>query len=125
VPFVLVSIRYWPMLPFFDRPGGQVAQAGHQVATCMSIVSVCGSGVGGSAPRVCQIVAVLPSSTLTAAPFCRAVSCAVGATGPAGPRQRRVGAAEQVDLRGADHVPRSPASVTAVSRTYRVTPWRT
>jgi hypothetical protein len=69
---------------------------------------------------VCQIVAVLPSSTLAAAPFSRTVSWLSAATvqpvrGSAGsvPPSRLISAA-------ADQVPRSPASLSAVSRTKRV-----
>jgi hypothetical protein len=87
----------------------------------MSTVNWCGSGAAGVVLHAeCQIVEVLPSSTLAATPFSCAVSWLSVATvhrvrGSAGsvPPRRLTSAA-------ADHSPRLPASVTAVSRTNRV-----
>ncbi len=88
----------------------------------VSMVMVCGSGAAGAGDHLlCQIVAVLPSSTLLARPLTRAVSSSLavavhpvrGST-PDGdavcPPSRLISAALV-------HGPRLPASVLAVSRT--------
>ena len=84
----------------------------------MSMVTECGSGVGVPSNRECQIVAAFPSSTLRAgeaaeASLAVAVQPVRGSAGGATwPRSTTISAAE-------DHGPRPPASVMAVSRTYR------
>src|SRR3954452_7845119 len=85
---------------------------------CMSTVIECGSGAGVPSYRECQIVAALPSSTLLAgkevdASLAVAVQPVRGSAGGATwPRSTTISAAD-------DHGPRSPASVSAVRRTYR------
>ena len=51
----------------------------------VSMVMVCGSGAAGAGDhRLCQIVAVLPSSTLPARPFMRDVSASLAVASPPG-----------------------------------------
>ena len=84
----------------------------------MSMVIECGSGTGVPSYRECQIVAAFPSTTLRAgnaaeALLAVAVQPVRGSSGGATwPRSTTISAAE-------DHGPRPPASVMAVSRTYR------
>ena len=72
----------------------------------VSMVMVCGSGAAGAGDhRLCQIVAVLPSSTLPARPLTREVSASLAvAVHPVARQHPRRGCrlpGEQVDLGGA------------------------
>src|SRR5215472_5260136 len=108
VPFMLLSWR-----GKYDSPETSCAR-------CMSIVMLCGSG--GTVPEkaVCHMVVPLPSRTLAAAYAAEAWLSAEAVqpvrdnAGPSGgPLLRRpISAAD-------DQGPRLPASVRAVSRTYR------
>ncbi len=93
-------------------------------AAFVSMVMLCGNGAAGAGEYLlCQIVAVLPSSTLAAPLFARAVSASLAvavhpvrgntpAGGAGSPPKRLISAAL---LQG----PRFPASEVAVKRMYR------
>ncbi len=93
-------------------------------AAFVSMVMLCGNGAAGAGEYLlCQIVAVLPSSTLAAPLFARAVSASLAvavhpvrgntpAGGAGSPPKRLISAAL---LQG----PRFPASEVAVNRTNR------
>src|SRR5215470_3144909 len=86
----------------------------------MSIVILCGNGGTVPVKAVCHMVVPLPSRTFAAAYVAEsslsaeAVQAVRGSAGPIGgsPPNRPISAAD-------DHGPRLPASVKAVSRTYR------
>ena len=88
----------------------------------VSMVMVCGSGAAGAGDHLlCQIVAVLPSSTLPARPFTRDVSASLAvAVHPARgstPDGDAVCPASRLISAALLHGPRLPASDLAVSRT--------
>src|SRR5215831_11430517 len=114
-------MAYLPMVPFMLLSWrGRYDSPETRCTRCISIVMLCGSGGMVPVKAVCHMVVALPSKTLAAAYFAEASLSAEtaqpvrGNAGPiGGPLLSRPISAADV------HGPRLPASVRAVSRTYR------